>query len=85
MTFFSLLRLLMATSRLYGRFFMTCAEETYLRYSMGMGGKTQGLIPVLVPSPYRRVDRKVRFALFVLVQLVHRSAVRQSIGLVDRI
>ena len=64
---------------------MTCAEETYLRYSMGMGGKTQGLIPVLVPSPYRRVDRKVRFALFVLVQLVHRSAVRQPIGLVDRI
>ena len=64
---------------------MTCVEETYLRYSMGTGGKTQGLIPVLVPSPYRRVDRKVRFALFVLVQLVNRSAVRQSIGLVDHI
>ena len=55
----------MATSRLYGKFFMTCVEEMYLRYSMG--GKTQGLIPVSVPSPYRRVDRKVRFALFLLV------------------
>ena len=63
--FFSPLRLLMATSRLYGKFFMTCVEEMYLRYSMG--GKTQGLIPVSVPSPYRRVDRKVRFALFLLV------------------